>query len=157
MEGNTRANPYLQIWRPFTSDPSKYRKVHQLPLLTSSGESQTVVQQNVYEYVLPESEHITTIPGDVLGIYLSRQTGNRDRLDIFFEMSSTSIVDYYIHDDNLSEFDTRGARVNRAQGLPLVAFEVLCDGMHGIYFGFKEHAIACFLSLYRTSTRGNYI
>lgn len=130
IEGNHIVFPMLQIWRPDTSDPFTYRKVQEFPLLTASGEAWTEVLENVYEHVFPESGQFAVQQGDILGMYLSRQTGNRQHLDVFFELSGGSVVEYYIHNELQTEI--RISDVMMSRGRPLVAFEVLCDGMQGI-------------------------
>ena len=129
VDGKDNDIPRLQIWRPDTSDPmpSRYTIAHEFPLLTSDGGTQTALGNNVYEH--PDVEHFGVNPGDIVGIYLSRENGQRRHLRVFFENSAfdSPSVDYYSYENLTTEFIWSGSTSN---GRPLVAFDVLCDGMY---------------------------
>ena len=134
VDGKDKENdiqPRLQIWRPDTSEPmpSRYTIAHEFPLLTSDGGTQMALGNNVYEHQLPNVEHFDVNPGDIVGIYLSRENGNRRYMRVFFENIAfgSPSVDYYSYEHLTAEFIRNGSTSN---GRPLVAFDVLCDGMY---------------------------
>ena len=131
VDGKDNNIPRLQIWRPDTSDPmpSRYTIAHEFPLLTSDGGTWMALGNNVYEHQLPGVEHFDVNPGDIVGIYLPSESGNRRYLRVFFENSAfgSPSVDYYSYSGTLTEFIWSGSTSN---GRPLVAFDVLCDGMY---------------------------
>ena len=128
VDGIENDIPRLQIWRPDPM-PSRYTIAREFPLLFSNGGTRTALGNNVYEHQLPDVEHFDVNPGDIVGIYLSRETGNYHYLRVFFENSAfgSPSVDYYSYFETQTEFILSGSTSN---GRPLVAFDVLCDGMY---------------------------
>jgi hypothetical protein len=123
--GNHNEDPRLQIWRPVSPGASTYEIAHELSLLAPNGETlSTQVVPNVHEHSLSIARRVE--PGDIFGMFLSRTNGGRSRLDIFFEGSSSPEVQYYRYTGTLTEFSGDGGT---STGKPLVALQVVCDGM----------------------------
>lgn len=120
-------HPRLQIWRPMTSDPPRYVIAHEIMLLNSNGDTQSEITTNAYEYRFSTTNFVRVQSGDILGVFFTRRTGgSRTYLDVYFETSS-SPVDYFRYNGEISEFDGSGS-ASMGMGLPLVALELICDG-----------------------------
>ena len=119
---NTRAHPTLQIWRPVSSSSTTYTRIIEIPLLTCNGESTVTVNTDVHECRLTTS--VTVQAGDILGIYLTRRTGNRGQFQVFFNNVTSQRLRY---DGTKIQISLHSPSATE-QGLPLIVLEVIANG-----------------------------
>ena len=83
--------PQLQIWREtFRSGPSTYAKVGEIPFLTCNGISIEGPSSgpDLYDCILDDGIEVRS--GDIIGLFLTRNNGQRDYFDLLFEISSVN-------------------------------------------------------------------